>query len=184
MDDRQAALMKAKSDIDAKLTNYRISFVLDVQEQGTYHFCQVSSDKGTFFEMKGGSSELIYIDFVKNTGYELDADDKCGQSFPLEPVEAFKGLSFHVAGHLLFLYASDKDSMVMTGSERVLGRNTKAYVQTFSNGEMKFWIDDEYGLALKYEQTGDYTVTMHVTEFTVGDVDVEGMIDLNEYEIA
>ncbi|MDR0777994.1 MAG: hypothetical protein LBE48_00945 [Methanomassiliicoccaceae archaeon] len=183
MDKRQEAMMNAKSNIDAKLTNYRILFTLDVQGQGIYYFRQISSDKGTFFELKDKTCEITYVDFVNNIGYELDGDEKCGESFPLEPVEAFKGLAFHTAGHLLFLYEGAKDSMVKVGKEKVLGRDTTSYVHTFSNGEMKFWIDDEYGLALKYEQTGEYRTTMCVTEFTVGGVTVEDIIDLDEYEI-
>jgi hypothetical protein len=184
MDKRQTAMMKAKSDIDARLTNYRISFVLDAKGQDKYYFCQASSDKGTFFELKGaGSCEIDYIDFVNMIGYELDGDEKCGQSFPLDPVEAFKGLAFHTAGHLLFMYEGAKDNMVKAGSEKILGRDTNTYIHEFSNGEMKFWIDKEYGLALKYEQTGEQAAVMYVTEFTVGGVNVEDMIDLSEYEI-
>jgi len=48
---------------------------------------------------------------------------------------------------------------------------------------MKFWIDNEYGFALKYETTGSQKMTMKVTEFTVGGVNVEGRINLNKYEL-
>jgi len=183
MNDRTAALMKAKSKVDSKLTNYRISFVLDAQGQEKYYFTQATDSKATFFELRGNGRTIDYADFVNGMAYELDADKKCGEKFPIDVVEEFKGLAFHTAGHLLFMYEGSKNDMKKIGNEKVMGRDTAVYSHSFSNGDMKFWIDNEYGLALKYEQTGSQTAKMYVTEFTVGGVTVTGMIDLNEYDI-
>ena len=181
MGDRQETAMKAKSKVDAVLTNYDISFVFS-HADGEYHFRQVTCDKGTFFELKGDGHEIDYIDFVKKTGYQLDAGEKRGESFPLDPIEAYKGLAFHTAGHLLFMHVNENEK-VKVGSEKLLGRETTVYTRECANGIMKFWIDKEYGLALKYEQVGECAMKMYVTKFKVGGVTVDGLINLGEYKI-
>jgi len=181
MREKQDALMRAKDKVDAVLTNYDISFVL-THAQGEYFFRQATCAEGTYFELKGERREINYVDFVNNVGYELDADEKTGESFPLDPIEAFKGLAFHTAGHLLFMHAAE-DDMVRIGSEKVLGRDTTVYERTFTNGKMRFWVDNKYGLALKYEMTGSTPAKMYVTNFTVGGVSVDGMVNLDEYDI-
>ena len=173
---------KTKREVEAKLTNYSISLVFDAKGQDTYYFRQASSDKGTFFETKSGSHEIMYFDFVKKIGYELDADEKTGESFPLEPVGRYKGFAPYIANHL-FMHASYKNNMAKTGSEKILGRDATVYTVAFHNAEMKLWIDDEYGFTLKYEQTGSNALTMHATEFTVGGVNVEDMVKLGDYKI-
>ena len=181
MDKKREAKMRAKNKVDAKLTNFDISFVLDAQGQEKYYFRQASNDKATFFELRGRSREIDYADFVKKKAYVLNADEKTGESFPMEPVEAFKGLAFHTAGHLLFMHAGE--DLKKIGKEKVLGRDTTVFSQEYNDGEMKSWVDDEYGLALKYEMTGGASAKMYVTEFTVGGVAAEKLIDLNEYRI-
>jgi len=166
----------------AALTNFDISFTVEAQGQETYTFRQASSEKGTFTEEKGRSHDITYLDFGKKTGYELNADEKYGESFPLEPVEMYKGFAPFVKNHLL-MHESYKDDMKKTGSEKLLGRDATVYTAAFSGGEMKLWVDDEYGITLKYEQTGSNPAKMNVTGFTVGGVTVEGMVNLGEYEI-
>jgi outer membrane lipoprotein-sorting protein len=174
--------VKTKREVEAALTNYSISLVFDAQGQKTYNFRQASSDKGTFFEAKNGSHEITYFDFTRRIGYELDADEKCGESIPLRSVERYKGFQPYVANHL-FMHESYKSNMTKTGSEKILGRDTTVYTVTFHNAELKLWIDNEYGFTLKYVQTGSNAMTMRVTGFTVGGVNVEGMVNLAEYEI-
>jgi len=184
MNDRTATLMRAKSKVDSKLTNYRISFVLDAQGQEKYYFTQATDSKATFFELRGGGhTQIDYADLVGGMAYELDADKKCGERIPIDDAEDFRGLTFHVAGHLLFMYEGSKDNMKRIGNEKMLGRDTTVYLHSFSNGEMRFWIDNEYGLALKYEQTGGQAAKVYVTEFTVGGVTVAGMVNIDEYDI-
>jgi hypothetical protein len=124
----------------------------------------------------------MYFDFTKKIGYELDADEKYGESFPLEPVEMYKGFAPYMINHL-FMHESYKNDMAKTGSEKLLGRDTTVYTVKLAGAELKLWIDDEYGFTLKYEQTGSSPMTMYATEFTVGGVTVEGMVDLSKYEI-
>ena len=172
---------KTKTEVEAALTNFSMSLVFDAQGQETYYFRQVSNDKGTFFETKSSYHDITYLDFVKKTGYKLDADEKSGESFPLEPVGRYKGFALYMTNHL-FMHLHYKNEMVKSGSEKILGRDATVYTVT-SNAEMKLWIDDEYGFTLKYEQTGSIPMTAYVTEFTVGGAVVEGMVNLDEYKL-
>jgi hypothetical protein len=173
---------KTKSEVEAMLTNFSISLTLNARGQDAYNFRQATSDRATFFETKSRSHEIMYFDFVRKIGYELDADEKYGESFPLEPVEEYKGFGPYMVNHL-FIHQNYKNDMVRTGSERILGRNTTVYTVRFPNAEMKLWIDDQYGFTLKYEQTGNNPITMNVTQFTAGGVNVESLIRLSDYEI-
>ena len=176
--------VKTKKEVEAVLTNYSISIVFNAQGQDIYNFRQVSSDKGTFFEVIRGSRshKIEYYDFAGMRGYDLDVNEKYGESMRLRSAERYKGFMPYMANHL-FMHESYKNDIVKTGSEKILGRETAVYTIAFQNAEMKLWIDNEYGFTFKYEQTGRNNMTMEVTELKVGGVTIEGLINLNDYKI-
>ena len=176
--------MKTKSEVETLLTNFSISIIFNAQRQDTYNFRQASNDKATFFEVIRGSHshKIEYYDFIGMIAYNLDVHEKSGESMRLRSAGRYKGFMPYVTNHL-FIHENYKNDLKKTSSERLLGRNTTVYTITFPNAEMKLWIDDEYGFTLKYEQTGNNAMTMNVTEFIIGGVNVEGLIKLNDYEI-
>jgi len=176
---------KTQSEVEAMLSNYSISLVFDFPEQlqQPYHLTQARNDKAVFFEMKGEYSALMFYDFTANKAYDLDLETKTGKIKDFDSTEAERFKSFHfliaqyLFGHTMY------DELKKTGSEKILGRNATVYTAEVYEGKMKFWIDNEYGFTLKYEQTGSQKMKMEVTKFTVGNVKVEDMINLDNYEL-
>jgi hypothetical protein len=177
--------LKSKKEVEAILTNFSISFYLDAQGQNPYYFHQANCNEGTVFKLKGDDNNSFgFIDFVNKQLYTLDEESKTGEAEPFEaPAERYRGFMRLTASHL-FMHEDRIQYMVKTGNEKILGRNTTVYTITYSaTAKMQFWIDDVYGFALKYEQTGSNRAKMEVTEFKVGGVTVAGMVNLREYKI-
>ena len=178
---------RTQTEVEAKLTNYSISLTFDFpgELKKPFNLTQKRNDKGLFFEMKGDYSALLFYDFSANKVYDLDLKTKTGEvadfDFNTEQSSKLKGFHFYIAQYLFnhTMY----DDLKKTGSEKILGRNTTIYTAEVYGGRIKFWIDNEYGFSLKYEQTGSQKMTMKVTEFTVGNVKVEGLVKLDEYKL-
>jgi hypothetical protein len=175
---------KTQEEVEALLTNYKISLVFDFPEQlqEPYILTQAANDKGAFFEMKGEYKALMFYDFTAGKAYDLDAETKTGEVEDVDPDNYLaKGMHFYIAQYLFrhTMY----DDLKKTGNEKILGRNATVYSAEVYEGEIKFWIDNEYGFALKYEQTGAQKMTMKVTEFIVGGVNLQGLVKLDEFEI-
>jgi|GEM_PF-1751914 len=181
-----AAVGKTQSEVEAVLTDYSISIAVDAPAlfKEPYHMKQMRNDKGVFFEMTGDFNDLAYADFATHKAYELYAETKTGVVFNFDDDQAgmLKSFPFYIAQYLFrhTMY----DGFEKTGSEKILGRDAAVYTVT-SGGGLKLWIDDEYGFTLKFEETdsADNTIKMEVTEFTVGGVTLDGLINLNDYEI-
>jgi len=54
---------------------------------------------------------------------------------------------------------------------------------TFGDGKGTFWIDDQYGITLKYTQEGPNVVHTEITEFKAGGVTMADMVNLKAYKI-
>ena len=172
---------KTKEEVQAILTNFDISMVFDVEGE-RYAYRQASNDKGTYFETRSG---IDYYDFTQNIGYDLDVDEKSGEFFPIEHSEMYKGFHYIVASHL-FRHLDNKELQTIVGRETIIGRPTTVYMvdlREYSAGYSKVWVDDEYGFTLQYEQFESYPMKFYVTKFTVGGVNVEGLVNLAEYKL-
>ena len=173
---------KTKAQVEAVLTNFDISMVLDAEGQEKYTFRQASSDKGSYFEM---GSSVYYCDFTRKMGYDLDTDEKSGEIFPLEHPEMYKGFHYIVASHF-FRHLDNKELQKKIGNEKIIGRPTTVYMvdlREHNAGYTKVWVDDQYGFTLQYEQFEFSPMKFYVTKFTVGGVKVEGLVKLDEYEL-
>ena len=194
---------KTKEEVEAALSNFSLSLVVESPSQAPFYYRQVTNDKGSFFESICERMEsfddnfnkiyidynkIDFVDFTANKAYELDAKTKTGKVNDFDAAEAgsYKGFDRVIAYHL-FCHENYKDKLKKTGNETILGREVTTYIDSAAlayNIEQKFWIDDEYGLTLKYEEIqGDNKLTMCVTEFIVGGATVEGLIDLDAYKL-
>jgi hypothetical protein len=173
------------------LTNFKIAVTLDAAGQNPYHFIQTLCAEGMLSETKGDQTSLTFVDFKSRRGYMLDAKNKTGkvQAMPAEmSLDRFMGFGFMLASHL-YMHEDRIEDLEKTGVETLLGRPTTVYKYDYgamvNNGDatMTFWIDDEYGFALKTKQSGIAEFTTTVTEFKVGGVTLKDMVNLNEYKI-
>jgi len=172
---------KTQEEVEAMLSNYSITLTADMPGQLSvpYVITQAVDDKGMFFEMTGEYNRLRYIDFTTNTDYDLDAETMTGDWEKLDDSTAarFKGFHFLIAQYLFRHTMYDLEEI---GKYKVLGRDTTVYAEDIYEGQIRFWIDDEYGFTLKCAHKN---FTIDVTEFIIGGVVTADMIDLDEFEL-
>ena len=136
-------------------------------------------------------NDLIkFTDFKKT--YYLNQTDKTGY------VEEYYGdggsnFSAAIAIYLYFAQVYRLDGATKGGSEKINGRQATVYTYNKNGEDVKFWIDNEYGITLKYVKKTEYegddgqkeyrTEEMEVKEFKTSGVQLSDMVDLNGYEI-
>gem|GEM_PF-5986586 len=189
-----AAGPKTREEVAAALKNFSITLVFEAQGQAPYHLHQASCDKGVVAEMKGDRNSLSFVDLVAKKEYDLDPEAKTGEVDDLDPDDPIGGYLFFdgmILSHT-FVHNSHKENLEKTGSEKVAGRDATVYnaipdKDAKADTQLKIWLDDEYGFALKYVQTGGgKPLSMEVTEFKVGGVTIEDIlkkVNLKDYKI-
>jgi hypothetical protein len=188
---------KTQKEVEAKLKNFSLSFVTESDSQDPFYFKQVYNDKGSFYESKCERmqsfdndfneifieyNKIEFVDFNAKKAYQLDVITKTGEVFEFDAAGAakFKGFDRLIAQYL-FMHEGRQD-LKKTGSEKIIGRNATVYtIKYFDEEHQKFWIDNEYGFTLKFEQFNPVMI-MYVTGFTAGGATVEGLVDINEYD--
>jgi hypothetical protein len=190
---KNAGQPKTKEQVEAKLKNFSISLVTESDEQEPMYFKQIACDKGAYFEMEGGRRTIFtgevldyhsidFIDFTANKAYDLDPRTKTVKvtEFTDDKAARYRGFSM-VMGQYLFMHEGH-DNLVKTGKDKIAGRDATVYTIAYDDVEFqKFWIDDEYGFTLKFEQY-EPLMKAYVTEFIVGSVSIDGLVDLSEYQ--
>ena len=184
-------------------TNFSISLVTVSHGQGPVYLKQVANDKGVFFEMRCDSMraydndfnpffevyhDIDIVDFTAGKVYNLKPETKTGkvENFDVAKADMYKGFNRTIR---VFLFAHNfhKENLEATGKEKIIGRDVTVYTDTAAvsyDTDRKFWIDDQYGFALKsVEIHGENNTTMYVTEFIVGGATVEGLVNLGEYKL-
>jgi hypothetical protein len=194
---------KTQKQVEAVLKDFSVSFVTESSSQDPFYYKQSTNSKGTFVEIKSERMKTFdddfneifvkyhkidFIDFTANKVYKLDAITETGKvsTFGAAQAGSYKGFD-RVVAQYLFMHERYMKAMKKTGNEKISGRNTTIYIdsEALSYGvDRKFWIDDQYGFPLKFEEThGENRLAMYVTEFIVGDAKVEGLVELGKYEM-
>ena len=168
---------KSMDEIAGNLENFKI-----VIENTTSY-----GDKSTITEMrcKDGymletDGMIMFYDYGKKMSYMLNPDTKDGYSYKIDDdsdSQYFGMTSLYLAYHYLFALAGPKKG----GTEKVSGRNCTYYTLTIEDGSIKFWVDDEIGITMKYI-TNDGE-SMEIKEFKNSGVKLSDMVNISQYNI-
>jgi len=178
---------KSKKEVEALLDNFSISLKFDAKNH--YQMSQTRCKEGWEFKMKGddGNYDFLFVDKVAKKMYDLDEETKTGQVMPLNSRVADIGIHPTLAAHLFLHsnYTGSDDFKKTDKHETIAGRKATVYTVTFGDGKGTFWIDDEYGITLKYTQEGTNLAPMQteVTELKAGGVTMADMVNLKAYKI-
>jgi len=182
---------KTKKEIEAALTNYRISYVVKNPGRPDSHRFEAHCAEGWASMNPFYEGKLTVVNEAERKVYLLDTVKKTGIWGPYTTDAAYPGIGLgYLFSHISPFagYESNFESLKKTGrTETIAGRKATIYTRTFMNGEDTLWIDNEYGCTLKYtqvrEQSKDYYIYMEVTEFKAGGVTMSDMVNLSEYKL-
>jgi len=182
---------KTRQEIEAALTNYRISYVVKNAGRPDSHRFEAHCAEGWASMNPFYEGKLMVVNEAEGKVYMLDTVKKTGKWGPYTTDAAYPGIGLgYLFSHISPFagYESNFESLKKTGrTETIAGRKATVYTRTFMNGEDTLRIDNEYGCTLKYtqvlEQSTDYNIYMEVTEFNVGGVTMSNMVNLSEYKL-
>lgn len=130
-------------------------------------------------------NSIFFYNNKTKKGYQLDAETHTGVEHTYEDGANFYNIDN--AGFIDMLYAFQYMKLFMKkgGSEKVAGRACTIYTFSSDGEQTTFWLDNEFGMCLKMRTTDSEGAkdTMEVTEFTLGSVTVNNMINLSQYSI-
>jgi len=180
---------KTRQEIEAALTNYRISCVIENEGKPAFHFFQASCEQGWAATITTDDKDLLAVNKAGKKVYMLDRNAKKGEWGPYVPEmeDYYKGGIYLAFFFIHTSYFNDSKFKRTDKIETVAGRKATVYTCEFADGVGTFWIDNEYGCTLKYvqvaTQSGAYNIHAEVTEFKVGGVTVANMVNLSEYKL-
>ena len=165
-----------------ELTNYKI----------TIEQTNSAGEKSTITEMRCEdgyanitSNKIVYVEYESGKYYYLDTTEKTGTVMEMDVVDTYKDFGLIISGYTL-LFNAARLIAKEDGSDKILGRKTTCYTydDTENNNTQKFWLDDEYGIVMRYISTStDGMEPLEVTEFTKGGVKLSDMVNINDYQI-
>jgi hypothetical protein len=163
----------------------------------TLEYTSESGDKTIYTQKRcAEGSEFTENDYIQFTDFK--------KTYDLYPLEKFGSVSKYyssdysnfsgaIAVYLYFAQVYRLGGADKGGSEKINGRKATIYTYNKDGENVKLWIDDEYGITLKFERTTESendegekeyrTEMMEVTEFKIGGVTLSDMVNLDEYEI-
>jgi len=174
-----------------KLTNFKIVIETTDTYGNKETYTEMRCDEGHMFM----STNYIYFnDFKAKKTYTLDPSEKTGyvMNYEGDDTSTFGALTY---GFLYFASAYKYIGAEKGGSEKIHNRKATYYAAKNDDETIKFWVDDEYGITVKYSRTTksedydnpgkfkEYTETMEVTEFKVGKIKLSDMVNIKEYNI-
>ena len=168
-----------------KLTNFKIVIETTNNDGSKEQFTEMRCDKGHMF-MGGGYIYFTDVDAKKS--YNLNPSEKSGyvMEYTGDNTETFGSYTY---GFLFFASAYRFIGAEKGGSEKVNNRKATYYTASVDNETIKFWVDEEYGITVKYtkitknDDGTEHKESMEVTEFKTGSVKLSDMVNVNDYEI-
>ena len=164
-----------------QLTNFKITIESASNNGEKEIFTEMRCDKG--FALIG-SNYIYFVDFDSNKMYTLNPSEKSGFVMTYTGDKETGHFGAATYGFLFFSSAYRFLGAKKDGSEKINGRKATVYSYNADGEDIKFWVDDEYGITVKYSvQSKDSSKSMEVTEFKTGGVKLSDMVNLSEYEI-
>ena len=165
-----------------KLTNYKITMTY-INNGGTPEtYTEMRCDQGYGF-FTGDS--INYVEYGTGKFYMLSVSEKTGMVFDNNNGEdAYKSFGLVTSGYLMMFQTARFLGAEKDGTDKVLGRKATCYKGKIEGNEARFWVDDEYGITMKFTSKGeDGESSMEVTEFKTGGVKLSDIVNLGDYEI-
>ncbi|MCL2324251.1 MAG: hypothetical protein FWC48_01540 [Actinomycetia bacterium] len=178
------SLFAAQDEIKAKMTNYDFTMKMSSGDGEANSSRELYIKDKVLITQMDGSDNVTYVDFAANKTYTLNTADKTGQDQG-SASSSNTGMLFSILMNFgltqsMLLKDNDLIKPKKLGSETIAGQKCTGYSYSFGGASIKFWIDDEYGLALKTEGG---TSSWEVTEFKVGGADPASWINLSDFKI-
>ncbi|MCL2336643.1 MAG: hypothetical protein FWC60_04395 [Firmicutes bacterium] len=178
-------LFAAQSDIMSKLGNYYLTIKL-TNSDGSSALSKELYVKGeVLITMMDDSTTVNYSDFKNNKMYSLNTEDKTGKVFGSASDTGNGGMLLSIPVNFGItqsaLLENDMFKPEKVGTDTVAGQKTTVYSYTYNGATLKFWLDDQYGLALKTEGG---TSNWEVTELKTGNVTPTDWLNLSDYTIS
>ena len=168
-------------DMIKKLTNYKITLTSTNSGGDPDTYTELRCDQGYGF-LAGDT--ITYAEYGTGKYYILSVADKTGWVYELDDENAFKGFGIAMSGYLMIFQGARLMGAKKDGTDKILGRKTTCYTCVIEGADAKFWIDDEYGITMKYTASGsDGINSMEITEFKTGGVKLSDIVNLSDYEI-
>jgi len=171
----------SRADIEAKLTNYKITVEFTDETGNKTEMTELRCDRG-YIWMIGGS--MLYIEYGTGKQYTLYRENMTGIAAKLDDEDSYKTFGAVISAYLFFHEPYINGELAKAGAEKIAGRDTTAYTFNAGGFANKFWLDDEYGVTMKYQmKTSARSGSMEVKELSVGHAALTDMVNLSEYKI-
>jgi len=176
-------IFSTQDEISAKLTNYDLT-LKTVNSDGSSSLSRELYVKDEALISMSDEGSATYFDYKNNQSYVLDTDDMTGSSWGAASDYGGGGIILSILVNFGLvqstLLENDLFAVQKVGADTVAGISTTVYAYTFGGAAIKFWIDDQYGLALKVESD---STNWEVTSLRVGGVNPSDWINLSDYTI-
>ncbi len=176
---------KSREDIEAKLKNYSIT--MKITENGdAQKWTEIRTENGFYLNIS--DSSIVYSDFKTKKYYILDEKEKTGIGMALnldsDTELPFYTMGFGIAPYIYFFEAFRFLGAKKSGTESVSGRKAIVYTFNLDDSELKMWLDEEYGICIKYEAKKDDRVSkMEIIDIKFGNASIENKVDLSKYKL-
>ena len=168
-----------------KLTNFTITIEKTNESGNKTTYTEMRCEQGYVSIFEDG---ITLVDFNKNTMYVLSPENKSGYSYSSEDyADTYRSIG---ASPIVSLELMIFDYMRLFaqkgGSDKIAGFNTTCYTCSIEGNTLQYWIEDEYGLTLKYRSISkEGGEAMEVTNFKIGGVswsDITNLVKFDEYK--
>jgi len=169
-------------DMMKKLTNYKITMTTVNNGGNPETYTELRCEQGYGFL---ANESITYVEYGTGKFYVLSVTEKTGMVFEHENDDAYKSFGLITSGYLMMFQSARFFGAEKDGTDKILGRKTTCYKGEIEGNEARFWIDDEYGITMKFtskSESGEVS-SMEVTEFKTGGVKLSDIVNLNDYEI-
>ena len=143
--------------------------------------------KGEVLISEMSPTSVTYVDYKKDKTWVLDTTDKTGSDWGSAGSGTGSNggmiLSILINYGLMQKVLIDDDILKVAkgGTEKIAGMTTTKYTYSFGGADVTFWLDSQYGLALKVTGTqSDWEVTsLKTSGFKAAD-----LLDISQYTIS
>jgi len=175
-------IAQSGDEIKARLTNYDIT-MRTTDSDGTSTTSRELLTRDALIEQMDDSTSITYSDYANQKLYFLDTEDMTGS--------VMTSSSGNNGGMLLIILCYfDTIKMLVddgaltvqnAGADTIAGRPVTVYTVNMIGVNVKFWIDNEYGMTMKLQSD---STNWEVTQFKAGNVSPSDWVNLSDYTIS
>lgn len=190
--DTEDIVYHTQEEAEEILTNYLITLTYTIQtdsgETDTVIVTEGRFGGGCMISYTvDEETTIIYADLEAYRVYIISPATKEAWYFDItaDGLSEYQGFSDLMASLLFMPDDFDSSDLTYVGSESVCGRETQVYELIWEDYAFQYWIDQEYGVILKYwERLDGNEFFFETTQFLAGDVEASDLINLKGYTIS